>query len=988
VITMKIKTRKHDQNKIMMFAAVFAVAILATGAFMFIQNNDNNGNIEIDDATTGSMYVETSAFVGHNFNLGLIFPLDFQVDFVDPVLAFGSYGLNLSFTPIGNGMSVHSIYIEVTGVPSYSGWEEVHELSTSSLLIKINIYDELELSPTYSSTIYSGDKIPIACANNGTHFAYLISTSPSGWTFSYPFAIAPFVSVPTEYTLTYEYYDDHSGPIYATATITVLPVYTITDLDVCIDVPRTYYPKQYVDDFSSGQWVAYLSWPDDPFPIYKAGYFYTVTVTIVPNPGYTLIGVPSDSFTVNENPCVHAADTGTFSYQFVATDDMFTFSISGQSAPVYEGESKIVTFTVTADSPINGTLFFDIFDIPAGVSALGKGYLGSGIQFVDGIGQFSISVSDDVPEGKYLMGFEIMGGYLATFDLKVLVLEHTVYFDSNGGSYVPPQTVKHGEKAIRPPNPTQENRTFWDWITVSDFYDFDKPVTSDIRLKAVWNYANVDTIYVKLFLGQEFTHYFHEATEFFKLFHICDDDECENSDFSIQDGGTIYDDYGFFTMIWKVSGSSNETGVWEVWNEGGVFLFIRIEVVDHWTITFDSNGGSYVPSQDIFTNGGYADAPVSPSLYGYAFRGWVDGSNVPFNFYTTPITSDLTLYATWEEGYTENVSLIALKGHEIEHVFGWDYLQSLSGPVITIISGGDLGISLSPFDFDGAFYHTKIIGTPTDTGTFRFTIGIEQWDYVIFDVTIIVYDPYIADTTLVSGDYFEFAPTWDVPLVFGPDWFFIFDHDWIDFIDDWPLPWFYFGTAPDIDVPTVFTLEAQTASIDSGGPIMWILQYHITYDIVVMPKLVFTTLPTANLSIEPSNKDGMTFKFDLSGSKDFDHISLDLGDGTIISDVLSYTHTYKDEGEYVVTVTATNGLGSSVKTQKITVTELGGDSEDDDDKTPVLFWVIVAILLIIGFALFGIGHRIAGIILIGLSAVILFGLICIGSGFILGIGGI
>ena len=68
------------------------------------------------------------------------------------------------------------------------------------------------------------------------------------------------------------------------------------------------------------------------------------------------------------------------------------------------------------------------------------------------------------------------------------------------------------------------------------------------------------------------------------------------------------------------------------------------------TVTFDSNGGTAVESQQV-VNSGYASEPSEPTKDGKVFIGWYTdpGLTTKFNFSSTPITSDITLYAKWED---------------------------------------------------------------------------------------------------------------------------------------------------------------------------------------------------------------------------------------------------------------------------------------------------------------------------------------------------
>ena len=65
----------------------------------------------------------------------------------------------------------------------------------------------------------------------------------------------------------------------------------------------------------------------------------------------------------------------------------------------------------------------------------------------------------------------------------------TVTFNSNGGSAVPAQTVKAGEKAVKPSNPTKSGCTFSGWYSDSALttqYNFNSAVTANITLYAKW----------------------------------------------------------------------------------------------------------------------------------------------------------------------------------------------------------------------------------------------------------------------------------------------------------------------------------------------------------------------------------------------------------------------------------------------------------------------------------------------------------------------
>jgi len=68
-------------------------------------------------------------------------------------------------------------------------------------------------------------------------------------------------------------------------------------------------------------------------------------------------------------------------------------------------------------------------------------------------------------------------------------------------------------------------------------------------------------------------------------------------------------------------------------------------------------------------------------------------------------------------------------------------------------------------------------------------------------------------------------------------------------------------------------------------------------------------MPSVSLSV--TAKGGLSFAFDMSGSSDFDTISIDYGDGTTADGVLRSEHIYANAGAYLAIVTAANGRGES-----------------------------------------------------------------------------
>ncbi|MCL2045005.1 MAG: S-layer homology domain-containing protein [Oscillospiraceae bacterium] len=84
-------------------------------------------------------------------------------------------------------------------------------------------------------------------------------------------------------------------------------------------------------------------------------------------------------------------------------------------------------------------------------------------------------------------------GFFEIEGIKVIeeevIAEHTVTFNSNGGSAVASQTVATGDKVTKPADPTRSGYTFAGWFSnsaLSTAYNFDTAVTANITLYAKW----------------------------------------------------------------------------------------------------------------------------------------------------------------------------------------------------------------------------------------------------------------------------------------------------------------------------------------------------------------------------------------------------------------------------------------------------------------------------------------------------------------------
>lgn len=94
--------------------------------------------------------------------------------------------------------------------------------------------------------------------------------------------------------------------------------------------------------------------------------------------------------------------------------------------------------------------------------------------------------------------FALSGGLLASCGGggEAAPLELEITFDTNGGSSVAKQTVKYGEKAKKPSDPTKEGYVFDGWFADKALkveFDFSQEITADWTIYAGWTGGSEET---------------------------------------------------------------------------------------------------------------------------------------------------------------------------------------------------------------------------------------------------------------------------------------------------------------------------------------------------------------------------------------------------------------------------------------------------------------------------------------------------------------
>ncbi len=212
---------------------------------------------------------------------------------------------------------------------------------------------------------------------------------------------------------------------------------------------------------------------------------------------------------------------------------------------------------------------------------------------------------------------------------------YTVTFNTDGGTTIDSVTVMYDKEVTQPIDPTKVGHTFAGWYideALNTQWDFAADrITGDLTLYAKWA-AKGYSVTFNTNGGTAIS----PATVMYNG-QISEPTAPKKADHTF--AGWYKDET--LTMPW-----SFDTDI----VAEDLTLYAKWEVAQsEYTLDFDTNGGSAVPSQRIAGNA-IATKPVNPTKAGYTFAGWYKDKalTMPWSFDTDRVAEDLTLYAKWE----------------------------------------------------------------------------------------------------------------------------------------------------------------------------------------------------------------------------------------------------------------------------------------------------------------------------------------------------
>lgn len=237
-----------------------------------------------------------------------------------------------------------------------------------------------------------------------------------------------------------------------------------------------------------------------------------------------------------------------------------------------------------------------------------------------------------------------------TIDVKYDLDEHTLTFETNGGSAINPVTVRHGNAVARPADPTKDKYTFIGWYADPEFteeYDFATVLEADKTIYAKFELTStpIGDIYVRY----DVLHIKQLPDGTYDLANAEVEHLSAKKDSTVT---AVIKDYRatHHVNVNRTLSKLTGTAIQPYMGVDGKPVYTILSVyydLDFHTLTFDTMGGSKIAPETV-RHGLTVAKPKDPVNGGYWFDGWYTDKTFRHRYdFSTPLTEDITIYAKW-----------------------------------------------------------------------------------------------------------------------------------------------------------------------------------------------------------------------------------------------------------------------------------------------------------------------------------------------------
>ena len=237
-----------------------------------------------------------------------------------------------------------------------------------------------------------------------------------------------------------------------------------------------------------------------------------------------------------------------------------------------------------------------------------------------------------------------------TIDVKYDLDEHTLTFETNGGSAINPVTVRHGNAVARPADPTKDKYTFIGWYADPEFteeYDFATVLEADKTIYAKFELTStpIGDIYVRY----DVLHIKQLPDGTYDLANAEVEHLSAKKDTTVT---AVIKDYRatHHVNVNRTLSKLTGTAIQPYMGVDGKPVYTILSVyydLDFHTLTFDTMGGSKIAPETV-RHGLTVAKPADPVYGGFLFDGWYTDKTFRHRYdFSTPLTEDITIYAKW-----------------------------------------------------------------------------------------------------------------------------------------------------------------------------------------------------------------------------------------------------------------------------------------------------------------------------------------------------
>lgn len=329
----------------------------------------------------------------------------------------------------------------------------------------------------------------------------------------------------------------------------------------------------------------------------------------------------------------------------------------------------------------------------------------------------------------YGSGTDYMGGNSYVINASITLYAQwissklTVTFETLGGNAVSSQVINKGDTCTRPTNPTKTGYVFSHWhestVDMLVRFDFATPITVNKILYAFWVSETTSNMVSFDSKGGNLVSF---QTVLYNQKAVKPANPTRT---------------GYYFLAWYTDEAYQNLYDFNLPVTAGIVLYAKWSQAK-FTVTFNSNGGTAVASQEVAA-GGLVQRPASPTKTGKYFVDWTTTPDTDYSVntqlfdFSTPVTGNITLYACYSNLFVQASFFILKYTDNNEKTSQEPYItESMPYGTIDVASQSLIPSPEKPlldgYTFEGWYFIANEIGFDTAPNTLNWGINMLPFD--------------------------------------------------------------------------------------------------------------------------------------------------------------------------------------------------------------------------------------------------------------------